>query len=76
MSRGQRSAACTATDAVPTDDTNRGTAPSDAAKTAVAPATVASTPGRRTSSHGARRHGADDSVISAARTLLPIGCRP
>ena len=67
VSRGHRSDACRATDAVPTDDRNSGTAASEAAVTAQAPATVARTPGRRSRSTGARRQGAEEIVARAAR---------
>ena len=64
VSRGQRSPACTATDSEPADDRNSGTPATAAASTALAPATAASTPGRRSINPGARRHGGEDSVAS------------
>ena len=67
VSRGQRSAACTATASVPADERNIGTADNDAANTAHAPAVAASTAGRRHSSQGARRQGTELRVPSAAR---------
>ena len=71
MSRGQRSAACRATASVPADERNSGTDASDAASTAQAPAAGSSTPGRRRSSQGARRQGAEPRVSRAARARAP-----
>ncbi len=75
VSRGHRSSAWTATDAVPTDETNSGTDAIDAAVTAAAAATVASTPGRRSNSTGARVHGVDVAVDNAARNRPLTGRR-
>ena len=69
---GQRSDAWRATDSVPTEDRNSGTAASEVVITAQAAATVSRTPGRRRSRRGARRQGADVSVESALRSPLAM----
>ena len=72
VSREHRSPACTATASVPTDDRNTGTLASAAASSALAPATLANTPGRRSDRNGARRHGTSLTVEIAVRTRASI----
>ena len=60
---GHRSPACTATASDPPDDRNSGTPATDAASTALAPATDASTPGRLRNRIGARRQGAVENTL-------------
>jgi hypothetical protein len=72
VSRGHRSSTCSPTAALPTDEAKSGTAERAAATTAQAPAVASSSPTRRRSRRGARRHGADERVASASRTRSTI----